>query len=686
MITYILTISVNYISNEGFLVKKRFRTEEIAKLEYLSEPTAAPNGSVFAYVKSVADETLDGFVSDIYLYQREAKEQKKLHGEGGKRSPAWSPDGKYLAYLSEANGLFQIWILDTQSGEQKQLTTMRHGVETFAWSPDSLSVAFQCKLYPDELEKKTDAIAMTAEECAQWQAEKAQEPIEITELIYKYDGEGLLDGSRQAVGVADIISRQIHLLSADIPSMLPAWSPDGKMLAFYALPYTGAKARSVALFTCLSDGSDRKQRTEGLFIGGESPPCFTKDSSAVIVDVYPDLPDGGLVQSLYSVPLDGSEPEELFNRDASDYMGINGFPISRTFYGQSSPLFTLSHDGEWVYYLLASHGAAGVHRLNISTRITEHVVSGKFGVQSFCLTSDDAVLSIMGEPDRIAELFFDGEQLTQSNRWLEDYQIAPVREISVPTRDGKATIQGWVMSPVFVEEGVKVPAVLEIRGGPETTSVADFWHEYQALAGAGMAVIYCNPRGSLGYGPAFMHNNAAWDLAPDDLLDFVDAAVALGFIDKKRIGVTGGSYGGYMTNKLICETEVFAAAAAQRTLCNLCTSYGTGDIGFVSAKGPLPDQFKMLDYMTDRAKRSLICQIDQIKVPVLLLHGYEDYRCSFEQSEQFFVAMKERHPNIPVRLGHVPWGRPQHTPHRNARKPDTAPVGARRLVPKIPDG
>ncbi|HPJ01560.1 MAG TPA: S9 family peptidase [Candidatus Limiplasma sp.] len=629
---------------------KAFSPETMANIAYLSEPAASPDGSAFAFVKANADAALDGFASSIYIHRRRVSEPVKLEGDGVQRSPSWSPDGKSFAYLTDASGEFQIWIQDLKSGAHRQLTTLRHGVERYVWAPDSGSIAFECKVYPAEVADRSTYAEMSADEKAHWLAQQAQAPVEITELIYKYDDEGILDGSRRAIGIVNLNSGNVRFLSTDIPSFLPAWSADSSKLAFYGWPYTGARARKAELFVCRADGSRRSQLTSDLLIGAESPPCFARDGEAIIIDVYPELPDGGMVQSLYSVPLDGGKPYELFDRSAANYMGINGCPASRTIYGKSSPLFTLSSDGKKVYYLLASHGGTGVFRLHLGSRKTEPVLYGNFSVQAFCLTREDTVLYTRGEPGMIAELFYGNQRITHSNPWLDAFQLGSVQKLSVPTRDGEASIQGWVMPPAFRKEGVKYPAVLEIRGGPETTSTADFWHEYQALAGAGFAVLYCNPRGSAGYGPAFMQKDAAWDKAADDLLDFVSAAVALGFIDETRIGVTGGSYGGYMTNKLICTTDVFAAAVEQRTLCNLCTSYGTGDIGFVSSRSPMPDDFKMLAYLTDRAKRSLICQIDEIKVPVLLLHGYADYRCSFEQAEQFFVAMKERHPKIPSRL------------------------------------
>jgi dipeptidyl aminopeptidase/acylaminoacyl peptidase len=187
-----------------------------------------------------------------------------------------------------------------------------------------------------------------------------------------------------------------------------------------------------------------------------------------------------------------------------------------------------------------------------------------------------------------------------------------------------------------------------VHGGPTISFVRDFNLEFQAQAGSGHAVILCNPRGSSGYGAAFSDGDLAWGQESiDDLFDFTDAAVKLGFIDEENIGITGGSYGGYMTIKIIGRSTKYKAACGQRILCNGSTSYGTGDRGSVYNEKKIP---LMLTVLTDRAKRSYVNQIDNVSAPLLLLHGTNDYRCSFEQAEQMFIAMKERRPQIPVRF------------------------------------
>ena len=139
----------------------------------------------------------------------------------------------------------------------------------------------------------------------------------------------------------------------------------------------------------------------------------------------------------------------------------------------------------------------------------------------------------------------------------------------------------------------------------------------------------------------------------EDQLSFVEDAISKGFIDETRIGVTGGSYGGYMTMKLIGRTDTFAAAVAQRALANPVTSYGTGDMGFISS-GPVPEDFTMKSYLEDRARDNVISYIDRMKTPLLILHAANDYRCGFEQAEQIFIAMKDRNPEVPVRLVRFP--------------------------------
>ena len=248
-------------------------------------------------------------------------------------------------------------------------------------------------------------------------------------------------------------------------------------------------------------------------------------------------------------------------------------------------------------------------------------------------------------------------------------QIDEITEGIRELKSSKAEIQMWVSLPEFIPENHKIPAVLYIHGGPTAAYVADYWHEFQVLTSSGIAVIYCNPRGSTGYGLAFASEEPAWGSeAVSDLLQSVDVACEnFGCIDPERIGITGGSYGGYMTVKLAATTKRFRAAIGQRVLCNPATSYGTGDMGFYSASMN-PNEIDIGEILRGRAKRSLLTHIDDVDIPFLILHGFRDYRCSFEQAEQLFSALKDRKPDLPVRMVMFPAG--NHGVSRDGRPCD----------------
>ncbi len=281
----------------------------------------------------------------------------------------------------------------------------------------------------------------------------------------------------------------------------------------------------------------------------------------------------------------------------------------------------------------------------------EMVQPGRTDVQCFHVGETGRLVCVMGEMQRPGEIWLDGCTLTDHNAWLREYAQGQITECWTQSRDGKARLHYFLLRPVGAEEGKRYPAVLDIHGGPQCMYASAYWHEFHALSAKGFAVIYGDPRGSVGYGHAHCAGPVCWmPEAMNDMEDILADAIARGGIDPERVGVTGGSYGGYMTNKLIGRTKHFAAAVTQRSLINPATSYGTGDIGFISGRGAPPADFRMLDYLVDRAKGNLITYIDNIDIPVLILHAFKDYRCSFEQGEQFFIAMKERHPEIPVRL------------------------------------
>lgn len=633
-------------------MKKQFTPQDLAKFSYLSHPVLSPEGNQIAYVLTRGEAAGGTFPSQIRLYDLETREDRRLTPEGhAERQPCFL-DGARMTYLSDATGVFQVYVRDLKTGESRRITSLRHGVLRYALSGDRTRLAFEALLWPEDLEGRRAFEEMSGEERAQWGEELDWRPYYITTLTYKMDEwYGMRRGEFSHVGTVNLDGSCPRVLdTAGMEAVYPSWSNSGDRLAFYGYPYDGPRGRTAEVFICNADGSGLTQLTDGPAVSADAPPRFTGDDSQVIFCASPKLPDNGASLLLYRVDVAGRALTQLIDPDDEVVChGVNPSVISRTTHGQYPSYFYLSADGSAVYFLTAFRGQTRICKVPVWDQgKAELVLAGDTDILGFSLGPQDRPVCVMGNFQTPGELWFNGEMLTDCNSWLRAYAHGRVESIWIKSRDGKTDLHYFLMHPAMEEAGRRYPAVLDIKGGPTTMYACAYWHEFHALAARGFAVIYGNPRGSVGFGHGF--STGPWSSeAMEDLLDMVEDAAARGFIDRSRIGVTGGSYGGYMVSKLIGRTKYFAAAAAQRCLVNPAVSYGTGDTGFIR-HGDLPRDFTMLDYLEDRARGNPITYIDQMDIPLLILHGYRDYRCGFEQAEQLFIAMKDRHPDVPVRL------------------------------------
>jgi len=643
--------------------KKRFTPDTIKLMNYLSMPDLHPMGDKAVFVKTAADEETGLFCPHIYeldLLTEEVKPAADL--KNLTRHPLYSPAGDALAYLADTSGEYQIYV-KRQGENPRQITSLRHGVVYFDWSYDGKALVFQAPLWQEEAESGLCFREMCAEERQAFREEQEWAPVEVTQIDYKSDEcFGVRDGSKMYLGVAEADGSALFLLPTnEMECAFPSFSPNNQKIAFYGKPYQDAFASAAELFVYDRGKGKMIQITENrsLTLNPKVRPLFSTDGEQVYVTGFYTDETGSFVETIYQVDLRSKEANLLFVRDDRETtFGIHAMAVSRSVYGEEKPYFQIDYLNSYLYFTNAWYGRENLYRISLTggARI-EPVYTEGMNIHDFSLSENGRCVVIAGDLLHLAEVYrldvTNGltRRETQSNEWMEDYELAGTEEFFVPTRDGKDRIQVWLVHPIGAVAGKRYPVVLDIHGGPECTYVSDFWHEFQAFAAAGMVCVYTNPRGSSGYGASFGGFDYAWKQeAVDDLLTAIDTAVEKGLGDPSRVGITGGSYGGYMSLKMITETDVFRAAALQRCLANLATSYGTGDMGFISRENADVSGIKMLDVLTDRARRSLIRKVDQIKVPLLLLHGYKDYRCTFEQSEQVFIAMKERRPEIPVRL------------------------------------
>jgi dipeptidyl aminopeptidase/acylaminoacyl peptidase len=202
-------------------------------------------------------------------------------------------------------------------------------------------------------------------------------------------------------------------------------------------------------------------------------------------------------------------------------------------------------------------------------------------------------------------------------------------------------LQGWILKPPGFRKGKKYPSILEIHGGPGVQYGNFFMHEFYFLAAQGYSVYFCNPRGGKGYGEK--HSKAIWgnwgSADYDDLMAWVDLIGKKSYIDRKRMGVTGGSYGGYMTNWIIGHTNRFKAAVSQRSVSNFISMYGSSDFNW-AFQYELKDQPPWENF-GNYWRQSPLNYIDKVKTPTLVIHSEQDLRCAIEQGEQIFVALKK---------------------------------------------
>ncbi len=305
-----------------------------------------------------------------------------------------------------------------------------------------------------------------------------------------------------------------------------------------------------------------------------------------------------------------------------------------------------SEDNESIYFVGSDNGTVSLYETdlegNLKIRYSDnnHLFGFSYNpdTKSFILG-----ISLPTDPCNFYKLSADGtlEQLTDVNKtFISEIALSSPEEITFTSSDG-LEIQGWLLRPYGFQEGKKYPFVLEIHGGPHAMYGQTFFHELQLLAAKGYVVLYTNPRGSHGYGQEFVNgvreNYGKGDY--HDLMEAVDYCLEqYSFIDENRLGVTGGSYGGFMTNWIVGHTNRFKAAVTQRSISNWLSFYGVSDIGFFFTKWE--HGVNLMEDPTELWDISPLKYAENVETPLLILHGEKDYRCPIEQGEQLFITLK----------------------------------------------
>ena len=633
-------------------------SEDLYSIKLAEEPQISPDASQVAYVLMEIDRETYQYRRSIWMAPLAGGLPHCFTSGEQDSQPRWSPDGNYLAFLrmppagtrpttpeelALGVGQPQIYVISATGGEARQLTFMRRGAGTPVWSPDSSAILFAAatgELDDPEIER------------AKLQGKALPEVRTITEMVYRLDGSGFTYNQRSHLFTIPLSGGEPRQLTdGDWNDGNPSWSPDGRRIAFTAdrSDQRWQWPADAVWILDLSLGSCERLTDESL---GCLAPTWSPDGGTIAYLAAPRRHGSGHVDLYTSTAQPGSASRQL----TGDFVAT----CQDTCAGDmrlphSDAHMVWSGDGE-IYFLASMRGDTHVYALQPESGLTPRSVSaGNRHVYSFSLDASNSLLALgVSTPVIPGDVYVvpahnqepaspagaETQRVTNVNaQFLEEIELAVPREFSFHGADGWE-LQGWVMRPPQADPTEPLPAILQIHGGPAMMYGNTFFHEFQQLAAQGYEVVYSNPRGSTGYGRAFSGAvQLDWGGKDyEDILAGLDFALAHDAIDSSRLGVAGGSYGGYMTNWIVGHTERFKAAVTMRSVVNFASFFGASDLGWqlaVDQIGATP--WENLERLM---KHSPITYVESIHTPLLILHGESDLRCPISDAEQLFISLK----------------------------------------------
>jgi dipeptidyl aminopeptidase/acylaminoacyl peptidase len=662
--------------------QRRTITEmDLFKFVWIADPQISPDGSRVAFVRVWVNQKADRYDSALWIAPTNGGAARQLTAGPRDASPRWSPDGKRLAFVrskdkeGEKDGRPQppqIYLLTFEGGEAQPLTDLPRGAGSPEWSPDGKTIAFTAS---EDLSKKESAMTEGGE-VKEKQPERAPERVSdvrvITRATYRFNGPGYLNpkvkthiwtmAASTAPGEAPK-PKQVTKGNFDEGNI--SWSPDGKRIYFTSNralePYY--EPPRADLYSIAPDGSDEKRivgfdgQLRGYSFSGDGKRiAFSGSMTRKPIQSYtqPDL----FIADNISNNTDGAAVKNL----TADYDfdiggGITGDQRAPRGGGSGDAIW--SKDGRYLYVNVAEHGRANLKRVDSATGKVESVTTGDHEVQSYTATPDASkMVLLISSPVNVGDLFLletaTGKltQLTKVNDELfSQINITTPEEVWYTSSDGRK-IQGWIQKPPNFDSSKKYPFILQIHGGPHAAYGYNFTHEFQWMAAKGYVVLYTNPRGSTSYGQDF-GNIIQYNYPGDDYKDLmagVDEILKRGYVDENRLGVTGGSGGGVLTNWTVGHTNRFKAAVSQRSIADWAGFWYTADFTLFQQTwfrgSPWEDP-------EDFVKRSPITYIKNVTTPMMFIEGEVDWRTpANEGGEMMFRALKYR--KIPTAMVRFP--------------------------------
>ncbi|WP_338541929.1 S9 family peptidase [Paenibacillus tundrae] len=619
-------------------------SEDLFQITWVNDPTPSPQGRQLVYVSRKTNDVRDGYSSHLRLLDLVSHQDRPFTSGEKDHSPVWSPDGSQLAFLREQDGKTQVWLIASDGGEARIVSHLKHGISSMLWSPDGQALLVKSSV--DEQAEDDKDNQDSAEN------KLPQEHI-VDRIRMKSDQGGLWNGRRNHLFYIPLERGEATQVTSghyDVGEY--AWSPDGTSIAWITqMPEEGEDHNDYSLtnhvYRAKPDGTALEQLTpEGYSFYRLT---YAPDGQSIALLASDRSYHNATHIKLYSLPHAGGELECL-NSDWDVQCSHSLVGDMRSHLTPTGPVF--SREGSSILCLVTIEGSVRIAKFARDGGESRYILPAEKEFYQFAELADGQIVAAVADVLNPGDLFLYPEpddteaqpiQLTHSNPQLtEQIQLSSPETFWFDSSDG-LRLQGWIMKPQGVVDGVKIPTILEIHGGPHMMYGFTFMHEFQILAAQGYAVMYLNPRGGLGYGQQFV-NACRGDYGGGDYRDLMEAVdYALrqyDFIDETRLGVTGGSYGGFMTNWIVGHTDRFTAAVTQRSISNWLSFYGVSDIGYFFTEDQIggnawEDTEKLW-------KHSPLAYVGNVTTPLLILHGEQDLRCPIEQAEQLYIALKRR--------------------------------------------
>ena len=608
--------------------------EDLYEFRFLTDAQISPDGARIAYSVKTANPKRDGYLGAIWLVSADGTTPpvQITGGTAQDSSPRWSPDGSELAFTSDRGEVPKgrkrpprnVFVLDLAGGEARQLTRFGDDCSELVWAPDGGHLAFVVRDPKDSTDEE-DGVRV------------------YDRARYRSDEGGLSDGRRKHVWIVGVDgSAPRKVTDGDWDDGQPEFSPDGREIAFVSNRTERRDLNTVADIHVASLSGETRRITDGE--GSYGNPSWSPDGT-VITAYGTECAIGSSARNIHiwAFPKKGGPGRDLlegWDRSVGSSvisdMRAHAQTLPPAWTGDDRILFLGSDQGTANAYSCASAGGdvraetVGAHQ--VVAWSLDRSLRRFAAIVATATDPGNLVVGEVGGPMRKATCLND--------ELLGSRYIAAPERVEFTGADGWK-IEGWLMKPREFDPAKKWPLVLEIHGGPHTAYGHSFFHEFHVLAGRGYAVLFTNPRGSHAYGQRFVEACVGdWGGKDyEDLMAGLDHALALGWIDPKRLYVTGGSYGGLMTNWIVGHTDRFRAAVTQRSISNNISAFGTSDIGWHFWEHEMGDATPWRD-AEKLVYRSPLTYVTNVKTPLLILHAERDLRCPIEQAEQLFVALK----------------------------------------------